>query len=716
MPLAKSVWGVDLGQCALKAIHLRVAGDDVEVVDHFYLEHAKILSQPDVDRQALVDEAMKTFLDRHDLSKEAVVVGVPGLRTLMRFSKLPPVDKKKIPDIVKYEAQQQIPFDMDDVIWDYQTFEQPDAMETEVGIFAMRRELLRDHLSFLSNLNIEPAAVQSGPLALYNALQFDGVCDGETVAILDIGTQNTDLIVAGGGSLWTRNIPIGGNNFTEALLKTFKLSFRKAENLKRSAATSKYARQIFQAMRPVFADLVAEVQRSIGFFTSSRRGVRLNKLIAMGNAFKLPGLQKFLQQNLGMDVVRPTTFKKLSVSDASNAPELLDQLSSFGVAYGLALQGLDKAHVTSNLLPPEIAKQVVWRKKMPWFYAATACLVVSAGIVWGRNLSDVAVVEEARGTQSQPRYDVQYAPEDEGQENPAPDPRAVAVIEKGTGAASPMEAASQVLGAAQHMTEVLSKIQGMNEAAKQEATAIADQHVQKVIWPKILHLIHSALPVGDKELASKLAEGAEAYKALIEAYPEKYERSKRERIFVESFDVQYSKDVLNSIQGVKDASRGGDAKPTGRGVGSTAREAQPPQKGFVVTLTGRTPNGDGPMFVNRTLIKNLVALAKKGDGFYLTGPELVYYERFVPKDGGFGADRGRGLGRSTGGGRSAFGGHGSSGRPARDAGGFSAPPIDPTRDPLTGESMRKDYRFKVVFAVALGEDPSGEQADAESGG
>ena len=140
------------------------------------------------------------------------------------------------------------------------------------------------------------------------------------MAILDIGTQNADLIVAEGGSLWTRNIPIGGNNFTEALFKTFKVSFRKAENLKRDAAKSKYARQIFQAMRPVFADLVAEVQRSIGFFTSSRRGVQLNKLIAMGTAFKLPGLQKFLQQNLGMDVIRPAAFSKLNASGAPTPP------------------------------------------------------------------------------------------------------------------------------------------------------------------------------------------------------------------------------------------------------------------------------------------------------------------------------------------------------------------------------------------------------------
>ena len=257
---------------------------------------------------ALMAEAMKKFIDQHDLTKETLVVSVPGQHTLARFTKLPPLEnKRKIPELVRFEAQQQIPFDMEEVIWDYQMFEDAKAGEIEVGIFAMRRDLLREQLQHLASLNLEPAMVQSAPLALYNALRFDGICGDEPICILDIGAQNTDLIVVvEGRSLWTRNIPIGGNAFTDVLLKTFKLSFGKAERLKRDAQKHKYARQIFQAMRPVFADLVAEIQRSIGFFTSSRRGVKLNKIVAMGNAFKLPGMVKFIQQNLGMDVIRPT--------------------------------------------------------------------------------------------------------------------------------------------------------------------------------------------------------------------------------------------------------------------------------------------------------------------------------------------------------------------------------------------------------------------------
>src|SRR5207302_8807615 len=127
-------------------------------------------------------------------------------------------------------------------------------------------------------LNVQ--AVQMNPLAVYNAMYHDQRIKGTTM-IVDLGAENTDLIIAEGEGIWMRSIPIGGNNFTEALVKSFKLKFNKAEELKRNAATSKYGRQILQAMRPVFADLVAEIQRSIGFYSSTHRDSRIARVLAL---------------------------------------------------------------------------------------------------------------------------------------------------------------------------------------------------------------------------------------------------------------------------------------------------------------------------------------------------------------------------------------------------------------------------------------------------
>ncbi|MHC4236522.1 MAG: type IV pilus assembly protein PilM, partial [Planctomycetota bacterium] len=386
----QAVWGIDVGKCALKAVRLRAADDEkVELLASDYIAHAKILSQPDANRDELVANALEKFLSRNDITSDQVVVAVPGQHTLARFSKLPPVDDKKIPEIVRYEADQQIPFDIDEVIWDFQTFKEEESPELEVGIFAMKRELIREYLMHFENAGIEPIVVQAAPLALYNTVAFDGLLGDDTTTLLDIGAENTDLVVCTPHSLWTRTIPLGGNNFTEALVKSFKLSFSKAENLKQSAASSKYARQIFQAMRPIFADLVQELQRSIGFYTSTHREAKISKCLAMGNAFKLPGLQKYLQQNLSITVERPDSFKMIHPSAAVNAPQFAEQLLSFGVAYGLAIQGLGLGRISSSLLPAEIAKQAVWRKKRPFFGAAAACLLLAAGVVWMRQTWDM---------------------------------------------------------------------------------------------------------------------------------------------------------------------------------------------------------------------------------------------------------------------------------------------------------------------------------------
>jgi type IV pilus assembly protein PilM len=149
MAASGSVWGIDIGQCALKAIKIRPAGDgQMEVLAFDLIEHPKILSQPDAEPDQLIQAAIEKFASRNEWQRDKLVVGVPGQQTFARFAKLPPVDKKQIPNIVKFEAAQQIPFDMDDVVWDYEVFQSEDSPDVEVGIFAMRKDLVRKQIDF----------------------------------------------------------------------------------------------------------------------------------------------------------------------------------------------------------------------------------------------------------------------------------------------------------------------------------------------------------------------------------------------------------------------------------------------------------------------------------------------------------------------------------------------------------------------------------------
>ncbi|HVX60257.1 MAG TPA: type IV pilus assembly protein PilM [Pirellulales bacterium] len=402
MARSDAVWGIDIGQCALKALRLRPHEENSRVTaDAFdYIEYPKILSQPDVDPVELVQEALKQFLSRNSVRGDQVVVSVSGQSGLARFIKLPPVESKKIPDIVKYEAKQQIPFALEDVVWDFQRMAggsmiEGFAMETEVGLFAMKRDQVFRALKPFNDAGIEVDIVQLTPLALYNFVAFDQMPNlppddeydaespPESVVLVSLGTDTTDLVVTNGFRVWQRSIPIGGNHFTKALTKELKLTFASAEHLKRNATQAEDPKALFQAMRPVFNDLLTEVQRSIGYFSNLDRRAKIGRAIALGNAMKLPGLQRYLTQNLGFELIKLESFRCMSGTAVVDSPVFKDNLPAFGVCYGLALQGLRDTKIKTNLLPREIANDRMVRAKKPWAVGAAAVVLLGLSVSFG---------------------------------------------------------------------------------------------------------------------------------------------------------------------------------------------------------------------------------------------------------------------------------------------------------------------------------------------
>ncbi|MCA9117365.1 MAG: type IV pilus assembly protein PilM [Planctomycetaceae bacterium] len=396
MAEARGVWGIDIGQAGLKAIRLRYAeaADQVIAVAFDYVPHPKILSQPDAVAEELIPQALETFLSRNDIQGDQIAISVPGQTALARFIQLPPVQSNKVAEIVKYEARQQIPFDLDDVIWDYQTLgggmqEGDFLLEAEVGLFAMKRDQVQQQLRPFLERKVEVELVQIAPLGLFNFLTYDvlGLRGQEAPAdsseysiVLDMGADNTMLLVSNGAKIWIRNVPIGGNHFTRALTKEMKLTFAKAEHLKCNATKSPDPRAVFQALRPVFNDYVSEIQRSIGYFSSVNRDATITKVLGMGNGFKLAGLQKFLQQNLQYDVERVETFQALAGDNVLNAPLFQENILSFAVPYGLALQTLGRTSIHTTLLPPEIRTARMIRRKKPWAVLTASALLAFLSI------------------------------------------------------------------------------------------------------------------------------------------------------------------------------------------------------------------------------------------------------------------------------------------------------------------------------------------------
>ncbi|MFQ3652502.1 MAG: type IV pilus assembly protein PilM, partial [Gemmataceae bacterium] len=398
---APGVWGIDLGQSALKALRLQMVknADGVEVLTATafdFVEYPKNLTQPDADPDHLIREALLQFLSRNSLKGDQVAISVPGQAGLARFVKLPPVEEKKIADIVKFEAKQQIPFNLDEVVWSYQKLGSGEvidglALETEIGLFAMKRDMISRYLQYFGNVGIEVHFIQMAPLALCNYITHDllGI-DANTpsdeskkcVVGLDIGTDTSNLVCTDGGKvIWQRPIPVGGNHFTRALTKDLKLTFAKAEHTKRNATKTAppELKQILASLKPILSDFVGEVQRSLNFFSNTHRDAQIEYMVGLGNAFRLPGLQRYLAEKLQLEVRKVVAMERLVGDDVVNSPIFNENILSFGVAYGLALQGLSKARLYTNLLPPELTQERLIRAKKPAAVAAAALLLVGLG-------------------------------------------------------------------------------------------------------------------------------------------------------------------------------------------------------------------------------------------------------------------------------------------------------------------------------------------------
>lgn len=399
------VWGIDIGKSALKAVKLRSTKDGLEIQA---VEHVPYPVEDDEDeRQEHVNDAVRNFLVKHKIGADDVVVGLPGLHAFSRFIKLGPVDKAKVGTMVRMEAQQQIPFPIAEVNWDWVRVGS-DEDDVEVGIFATRSELIQGFLGDLREHKIEPSVVTIAPLAVYNFVRYNSGAFGAATIILDMGSEHTDLVIADGDRFWIRNLRIAGNDITKALAERFKVPFAEAEKLKRSASKSQQSKKIFSAMEPVLKDLVGEIHRSVGFFKSQAGELDVKNMVLMGDAAKLKNMTKFFSGELGYECERVQRLEqdKFLIDGEVDLDLLKNHLLGFGVALGLAIQGAGRSQCAINLAPPELQVQSQLKKKLPLAAAAAVCSWAALGLswaYWGRAHSQI--LETVAAAEGVSKYD-----------------------------------------------------------------------------------------------------------------------------------------------------------------------------------------------------------------------------------------------------------------------------------------------------------------------
>ena len=604
MAIQPGVWGIDLGQCALKALRVELVDGQVTATAFDYVEHAKILSQPDADPDQLTREALDKFLSRNELRGDIVAISIPGQSGLARFVKLPPVEEKKIPDIVRFEAKQQIPFNLEEVVWDYQKLSSGMvtdgfAMETEIGLFAIKRDTVNRYLQHFRDVNVEVNIVQMAPLALCNYVSYDLLNNEPTeegnrkkcVVALDIGVDNSNLVVTDGGRIiWQRPIPLGGNHFTRALTKDMKLTFAKAEHAKRNATKSPDLKQILSSLKPVLNDFVGEVQRSLGYFTNTHRDANIAFMVGLGAAFRLPGLQKFVSEKLALEIRRLQQFERLVGDEVIQSPVYAENMVSFAVAYGLVLQGLKVGRLQTNLLPREIQVERLIRAKKPWALTGAASMLLGTAVL-------------GLG------YAAQY--------------RAVA----SAGVVDAMKRCTDVKSKADNFNNQFNGVLAKIEEDKKAVKSVVVGQDERLDWVLFNQFVNDALPKPDasnlsenarKQFWNQSAKDANEYYKLVniskvkpgETTPDEEEwRGDLLQANVEGMFCVYCLDLSAFHAKLK-----GDKTIQFETMKPSDWAKAPEGKGWIAEIRGYTYYRDGLKFIHEALIDNLASKALRPDG------------------------------------------------------------------------------------------------------
>jgi type IV pilus assembly protein PilM len=554
-----SVWAIDIGNTSLKALRLSNESGALEVTGFDHILHQKVLAGSgikDQEKQELVAISLRQFVQANDLGKDEIIIAVPSANSFARFVNLPPVEKKRIPEIVKFEASQQIPFDINEVAWDWQMMTEEGAAEAKVGIFAIKNDVVTAELEHFSGEDLEVTYVQIVPMALYNYVFYDRPdlmkSDTQATVVLNIGAETTDLVVCTKSDVWQRAIAMGGNAFTKAIADTFKLNFEKAEKLKRTAPMSKYARQILQAMKPVFTDLASEIQRSLGFYTSSHSNVKLTRVIAMGGGTKMRGLLQYLQQSLQMPIERPDAFKRVTINPSVSAAKFHESVCDFGVVYGLGVQALGLGQIESNLLPKSIAKSMIWASKTKYFVLAACLILVASVLAFAKTLVDRASY---------------------------------------TSKISQREKVKAVLNTAQKAESDLKA----EEAKSIVSEAVIKKEFEQFKYRDMVPLLYQKL-IATLPNAKNNPEQAELYRAFAsgdaERIKEKYpDRRERKQIFVTGMTIYYTLDVGSGQFGVMGFEKGLDTRDQGAEGMMGGRNAMPDRSGMArsgASIRGRS--------------------------------------------------------------------------------------------------------------------------------
>src|ERR1700733_9281242 len=409
----KSFLTVDFGAGSLKLGEFEVNEAGGLRLKTFAIKPLGAEGSAEATREATIQKALHEALTEKGIKSKNVNVCAPGFHVFSKFVKLPPVDAAKVGQIIQYEAQQNVPFPLSEVVWDYQILGSAASGELEVLLVAIKSEIVEGLFRVAEQCKLKLQLCDASPAALCNAFKFNYGELEDCTMLLDIGAKTSNLLFFEKGKVFSRSINLGANAITQDFANESKLKFDEAEKIKiaegfvslggayeepdnpHQAAISKIARQFMTKLH-------IQVNQTMQFYRGQQGGSAPQRLFLSGGASIMPYTAQFFAEKLNIPVEYFNPLRNVQIDPSVSLEELARVAHSLGEVVGLGLRNLAHCPVEMNLMPDSPLRWQAFNQKKPYLIATLVSMVLVTFAV-GFLFQKLAESKEAAAKDLQPK-------------------------------------------------------------------------------------------------------------------------------------------------------------------------------------------------------------------------------------------------------------------------------------------------------------------------
>ena len=387
MLVSERILALDIGASTIKVGEFQAAKGHGLRLTNFNFADLGIDPEHEENRKALIVSTVRNIVREKNIKATRVVFSVSGQSVFTRFVKLPPVDESKVVQIIQYEAQQNVPFPIDEVIWDYQLLGTNTQGQLEVVLLAIKSDIIEELTEGVESAGFRTEVVDVAPMALYNAVRYNyGDLEGCTM-VVDIGARTTNLLFLEQNQLFSRSIPTAGNAITQSIAAEFNVPFLEAEQMKRTHGfvalggayeepESETQARVSKIIRNQMTRLHADIARSVNFYKGQQGGSTPARVLLSGGSSIIPYTDRFFKEKVQTDVEYFNPFRNVEIDAHVAREELARCAHFFGEVVGLGLRKSAECPIEVNLLPKSARNREQLQQKRPYFAGAAVCALL----------------------------------------------------------------------------------------------------------------------------------------------------------------------------------------------------------------------------------------------------------------------------------------------------------------------------------------------------